>query len=95
MCLIPVLRSEILGPEFPLEDTLENQLQDSDAGVRAVAEHILMMWQRDEAAEVAEEDASAGATVEERSATEAEDALAEAGPVTPQTPNRTWTRSND
>jgi hypothetical protein len=57
-CLIPVLRYE--EGDLDLRGILREQRADSDAGVRAVAEHILMMWERErDAEEEVEEEAGA------------------------------------
>jgi endonuclease/exonuclease/phosphatase family metal-dependent hydrolase len=57
-CLIPVLRYEHFTGN--LKNVLKEQLADSDAGVRAVAEHILTMWERErDAEEEVEEEAGA------------------------------------
>ena len=57
-CLIPVLRYEHFTGN--LKNVLKEQLADSDAGVRAVAEHIVTMWERErDAEEEVEEEAGA------------------------------------
>ena len=61
-CLIPVLRYEHFTGN--LKDVLQEQLTHSDAGVRAVAEHILTMWQRDAETEPQANDAAQAALAE-------------------------------
>ena len=58
-CLIPVLK-DVDEPGLDMRDELREQLTDSDEGVRAVAEHIVTMWERErDAEEEVEEEAGA------------------------------------
>ena len=78
-CLIPVLPYLDYEPGFDMRDELREQLADSDAGVRAVAEQILTMWQRDrDAAQAALAAADERVAEAERRATIAEEAWTEA-----------------